>query len=390
MFGRKKELDLSLGDSNYSPAINPNTLPPQSATGAKPQPNPQPNPLQQQPKQQKQRQSNESKPPTIINNYYYVQPTPQMPQQPAPQGLSSSPIIDPRYSMNTDPRVRHQQQQQQQYQEQQQLQKQQQRHYPQQQKMQPHHSGQRKSSYNSDYDSFVNSAKTRGPHRSGSNSPLKATNPHSSIYESVSLFSSDSGRRSASDNLYLKSKMEAKVPEIEYEEEDSHTSQRSRQPTRKINLINVISKISDNDISVHNDELYDIFHKLSNGDDLMSFNSLADILCDPFEPAGRLPFSIRSVNVIINTFTSTRELNFRNFIKLAKFSKGCLVSFSFHDRNHRHMLSFGDFTKALASNSMVCPDELLAQLFEKSEDLDFEGYIVGIVGIRSWERRGSQ
>lgn len=372
MFGRSKGLDLSMADSNYAPAINPNTLAPQAATGAKPQPK-EPKPVK--PKQPKQRIPSEPKPPTIINNYYYVQPSSPLPSQ--PQNLS--PVIDPRYSVNPEQRIRHSHNRP--PQQAQQAQQPQQRHYSS-NISQPHQypNEQRRSSAHSDYDSFVRLAKSRNA--SGSSSPLKGThNAHSSIYESVSLFSSDSGRKSNSENLFLKSKMEARLPEIDFV--DDYNSERA---SRAVNLIGVLSKISDNDISVHNERLYEIFHRLSRGNDAIGIHLLADILCDPFEPAGRLPFKNKSVELIMNTFTSSGELNFRNFIKLSKFSKGCLVSFMFHDRDRSHTLSFTEFTRALETNAMVCPDELLAKLFQKSENIDFEGYIVGIIAIRSWER----
>lgn len=386
MFHRNKGLDLSLGDSNYAPAINPNNLAPQAATGTRVSAPQQTKTERQQQKQQQAKQQTKQrltntvgdKPPTIINNYYYVQPQPPAPQ-PSHYSAPQPQMIDPRYSQAPLPPPRNGSSG---------------HHgsYSPGKSQLTHSSGSRRSSShklaeNSDYDNFVNSASRSHRVASGAHSPLKHKTS-ASIYDSASLRSADSGYRGTGEKKYISTKLQAKVPNIDfYDDSEDKSTSLLKKKVRNVNLIGVLSRIDDEDVSVHNEQLFALFREISNGDEILTFDTLSRILCDPFEPAGRLLFDQKSVSILLNTFSNTRDLNFRNFIKLSKFAKGCLVSFMFHDRDRSHTLSFDEFASALKSNSMVCPDELLARLFEKSENLDFESYLIGIISIRSLERR---
>lgn len=431
---RRKNVELNLGDSDYQPAPNPNNLKPQAATGAK-EPVPVPVPVQkpvqrhsQRPNTSTERFKKEAQLPTIINNYYYVQPSPQMPSQmmmPAspmvhsPQ-MSTGSYHQPHYAPVQD----NNESQGRQYHRMSPPKSNGSRgHFP------LSESNIRSSSAHSSYDQFISSAVTKAT-TTAFKSPSKSS---ASIYDSASLLGSSSGR--SSNGFYPET--EARLPKIAIDEYPMQPRQRSIQQqtqsmgqgqtsprarkappnlqtsssslaslsskNQRINLIQLISHIEQSNLTVHNDELYKLFHRYAHDDDLIDFEELQLMLSDPFHPPEKYPFSLQSTNILIDTFVpqtnaqvspsnkyqceNRKALNFRNFIKLSHFIKGCLISFLYQDNRRKHMLTFDQFTLALKQNQMACPDELLAKIFYNSEDVDFEGFVVAIVLIRSWERK---
>jgi hypothetical protein len=418
----------------------------------KQRPMPKPQTMPQQAQHAQQARELKPSPPTIINNYYYVQPSPNSP--PVQNGF-------------VDPRIL---QQQQQLQQQQFLQKQQ-RHiipvdvqkqphpqnipqnlqnpsYSQQQQTMRHSSSSSLSSTSharpisrvhddhdmrsssrsatslddstsshnrssrsnctnmelstdddAKYESFVkrSSSNHRSPKRD-SPTRLKDSYERDSIYASASLTNEElnfqkaatasSTRRnrvSSSNN----GESAAKIPVIKFDGDilDDFNSLSIHSKNQK-NLIKELTRMDDTDITVHNEQFYQIFQDLCVSGDSLTLEQLGSTLYDPHNSNNRFTFS--SLEMIVHTFapkSTTYELDFRSFVKVCKFVKGCFISFNYHDtRGHDHLLDFDEFQKALSSNRIFCPDHLLAQIFETSESIDFEHYIIAVIMIRKNEK----
>ena len=152
------------------------------------------------------------------------------------------------------------------------------------------------------------------------------------------------------------------------------------------NLIKELMKLKDDEINVHSEEIFRFFDDSCLSNSSMNIEQLGSILYDPYDSNSRLSF--KTLNVLISTFASKthEEMDFRTFVKMCKFVKGCYVSFNYHDkRGNDHVLDFDEFQLALRSNRIVCSDRLLAEIFRDSEALDFEQYLVAIILIRKSE-----
>lgn len=180
--------------------------------------------------------------------------------------------------------------------------------------------------------------------------------------------------------------MKAKIPDIEPDGILDNFEKLSLK--NNFNLIFELMKFSDEDINVHNNQFYSVFKSCCDEGRLMGLETLGSILYDPYDLKSR--FSFKSLKLITQTFVSktSQELDFRGFVKMCKFVKGCYVSFNYHDkRGTGHVLDFEEFQLALLSNGIEISDRLLAKIFENTEYVDFEHYIAAIILIRTSEKK---
>lgn len=396
-----------------------------------------------------------SKPPTIINNYYYVQaPSQPLPHQPTSQSQLSSSTQSLQGSLNPitpnipiqanslqqqyanqqqeflfqeQQRIRHQNQLNNQLQQSQILRQEPQRissneiynssnnnnnipiHHNHHHSLSSRSSPQRKSPQRkspsrvssaistssgiseNNYDSFIQNSNKHPSH--GKRSPSrKSSNLIENYYQRENIYSStsigDDSRnkfQSDSDN----SSMIAKLPNIETDYLDTDLLDDRIISVSNKNLISELMKLNNDEISVHNNDFFKFYESCCTSNSSLNIEQLGSILYEPYKPNSRLSF--KTLNFIMNTFNSKSnidEMNFRNFVKMCNFIKGCYVSFNYHDkRGNDHVLDFEEFRKALKSNRIVCPDDLLAQIFQNSETLDFENYIIAIILIRKNEKK---
>ena len=308
---KKKPLDLSLNDSNYQPAPNPNMLAPQAATGRKLKLN-QPNQSQgllQMTTQNIQTNQNimqpqfQSRPlpptpPTIINNYYYVQPDGTSQRNP---GLLNQPqVIQPK---TYKPRPLH---------------------------------------------PTLSTGRRLGSSRSSSSS---TSSRPSDIYTFTSLGTMPDSRKRI--QVYG-------------------------------DLIRILSGMKDDSISVHNSQLLALFERFPS--ELIGVPELSGVL---ISPETNRSFSLKACRILSRTFATKNshgQLDFRGFVRLCSFIKGCWESFNYYDRDQSHTLEYRELVQALKLNGMSCPDELLSRIFENSSYVDIERFIMAVVIIRKYER----
>jgi hypothetical protein len=244
------------------------------------------------------------------------------------------------------------------------------------------------------YDSFVkksltSSYKRSSPKKESMIDSLYGESSKTDIYSAASVISDDSRHR-----LYNSScinDITAKIPNINIypEHELSQKLEDLSFSNNNINIIDELIKLKDSDISVHNDQFFKLFDSCCVVSNSMNIEQLGSILYDPYHKNNR--FSFKSLTIIMDTFvskTSNDELDFRCFVRMCKFIKGCYISFNYHDkRGNDHVLDFNEFQKALKSNHIECSDFLLAKIFQKSEYIDLEEYILAIILIRKEEKK---
>lgn len=255
------------------------------------------------------------------------------------------------------------------------------------------------SGYDDDgmYNSFVTKSTNISQRRSPKKDPIVSFygENKNDIYSSTSIPTSDSRRKhhnyNNNDNSVdcTASAIAAKLPNINVdadyelaEDFDNLVIQFNK------NLVLELVSLEDSQISVHDDRFFKLFNNISSGGSI-TLEQLGATLYDPYNNKNR--FSFKTLNVIMNTFasksTETYELNFRCFVKMCTFIKGCFVSFNYHDkRGSDHVLDFQEFRRALSTNNMACSDSLLARIFQTSGAVDFEHYIVAIILIRKEEK----
>ncbi|KAH3665615.1 hypothetical protein OGAPHI_003803 [Ogataea philodendri] len=147
------------------------------------------------------------------------------------------------------------------------------------------------------------------------------------------------------------------------------------------NLIRQLARIEVDSVSVHNRQLYSIFSHF--GKDSLNYDDLRQLLSNP----EGTHFSSDSARKLCNTFvTTTSDLEFRDFIRLCKFVKGCYDSFKYHDTDRSYFLEPQEFSKSLQFNRISCPDYLLRQIYQNASSLNLEAYILAVVLIRKHER----
>ncbi|KAG7868388.1 hypothetical protein KL918_002046 [Ogataea parapolymorpha] len=147
------------------------------------------------------------------------------------------------------------------------------------------------------------------------------------------------------------------------------------------NLLSLLSRMGPDSISVHNQQLYDAFSRF--GKDSIDYEDLRQLLINP---EGTY-FKSDSARRLCNTFVSTTsELEFRDFIRLCKFLKGCYDSFKYHDSDKSCYLEPAEFSKSLRYNQITCPDSLLQQIYRNSPNLNLEAYVLAVILIRKHER----
>lgn len=241
------------------------------------------------------------------------------------------------------------------------------------------------------YDSFIQNSNKN--HLHGKRSPSnKNNNSIENYYQRENIYSStsigDDSRnkfQSDSDN----SSMIAKLPNIETDYLDTDLLDDKIISNSNKNLISQLMKLNNDEINVHNNDFFKFYESCCTSNSPLNIEQLGSILYEPYKPNSRLSF--KTLNFIMNTFNSKSnidEMNFRNFVKMCNFIKGCYVSFNYHDKSgNDHVLDFEEFRKALDSNGIVCSDNLLAQIFQHSETLDFENYIIAIILIRKNEKK---
>ena len=320
----KEPLDLSLNDSNYEPAPNPNMLAPQAATGQKQpqnfqqmvphnikpiqnmiQPDLQSRPLPPiQPIQNRIQPSLQSRPlpptpPTIINNYYYVQS----------DGTSQkSPRVRPNESLSV-------------------------------------------------------------PLKNYASRPVRPT--ISAGGRVGSSGSSSSSILSRPSDIYTFAPLKA-------------MSESRKRPQRYGDLIGVLSTMNDDAISVHNPRLLALFEDFPS--ELIGALELSGVL---ISPETKRSFNIKACRILSRTFATKNshgQLDFRGFVRLCAFVKGCWESFNYYDKDQSHTLEYREFLQALKRNGMSCPNELLSRIFESSSYVDIERFIMAVVIIRKYER----
>lgn len=241
------------------------------------------------------------------------------------------------------------------------------------------------------YDSFVKrSTKT---HSSSRSSPLKKESLIDNLYQRESIYSSASISDSSRNKLPLEEgdTVVARIPIVEATYPDTELLSNELADINfhdERSLIKELMKLEDDEISVHSDKVFRFFSQCCFSSSSMTIEQLGSILYDPYHPNTRLSF--KTLSILLDTFSSntkTDEIDFRSFVKMCKFVKGCYVSFNYHDkRGNDHVLDFDEFQLALRSNRIVCSDRLLAEIFEHSETLDFEQYLVAIILIRKSEK----
>ncbi|ODQ45947.1 hypothetical protein PICMEDRAFT_17201 [Pichia membranifaciens NRRL Y-2026] len=240
------------------------------------------------------------------------------------------------------------------------------------------------------YDSFVK--RSGKGHSSSRSSPVKKESLIDNLYQRESIYSSASISDSSRNKVPREERdhVVARIPNVAAacHDEDSLDHQISNLSLNNDNnLIKELMKLKDDEINVHSEEIFHFFDDCCLSSSSMSIEQLGSILYDPYDSSSRLSF--KTLNVLMNTFASKTnhdEMDFRTFVKMCKFVKGCYVSFNYHDkRGNDHVLDFDEFQLALHSNRIVCSDRLLAEIFQDSEALDFEQYLVAIILIRKNE-----
>ncbi|GAV28606.1 hypothetical protein PMKS-002079 [Pichia membranifaciens] len=239
------------------------------------------------------------------------------------------------------------------------------------------------------YDSFVK--RSGKGHSSNRSSPVKKESLIDNLYQRESIYSSTSISDGSRNKLPREERdhIVARIPNVaaachDADSLDNEISNLSLNNDR--NLIKELMKLKDDEINVHSEEIFRFFDDSCLSNSSMNIEQLGSILYDPYDSNSRLSF--KTLNVLINTFASKThdEMDFRTFVKMCKFVKGCYVSFNYHDkRGNDHVLDFDEFQLALRSNRIVCSDRLLAEIFQDSEVLDFEQYLVAIILIRKIE-----
>lgn len=354
-------------------------------------------------------------PPTIINNYYYVQPpqssSPMLPMSPmSPVLPMGSPTQVP--STNTLPHQNFKQQKQQQNYSSNSLYKSSSNSYSDssQKKTPVSYSNRQRSSMmntsshsslrgsidgdneSASYESFIkkgsnNSHRKRSPRKESSIASLYGESKHD-IYSSSSLLS-DEPRPRTQYNRHHSNDL-AKLPDINIDPEYELSDKLEEMTLKKhINLIKELGKLENESISVHNKNFFNLFDSCCVVGNSLTLEQLGAVLYDPYHKNNR--FSFKSLGMIMDTFvskTSNGEMDFRCFVKMCKFVKGCFESFNYHDtRGDDHVLDFEEFRKALKSNNIKCSDFLLATIFKDSEYIDLEHYIIDIILIRKEEKK---
>lgn len=238
------------------------------------------------------------------------------------------------------------------------------------------------------YDSFVKSSASSYHKKSPTRKETPKDIPYD-IYSSKSIDSRSMFIRNG--GAHSESIEKAKIPNIAVDPEfDIVDKLNDLDLFDGFNLLKLLTQIDDADINVHNDSFFQIFKRISNGSDLITIEQLGVVLFDPYKNRGR--FSFRSLALIMGTFVpnslNNGEMDFRCFVKMCRFIKGCFTSFNYHDKiENDHMLDFNEFNNALQSNNIKCPDELLAKIFATNESIDIEHYITAIIMIRKEEKR---
>ncbi|TID25430.1 hypothetical protein CANINC_002966 [Pichia inconspicua] len=246
------------------------------------------------------------------------------------------------------------------------------------------------SEHNSDYDIFVKSSASSNQKKSPTRGEKTRNGGESgNIYTSKSLDSRSRFIKSTETNNGFEG--QAIIPKISVDPDfDVLDKFSDLEISKGFNLLNLLSQIDDADISVHDDSFFKIFKQISDGNDFITIEQLGVVLFDPYKKRGR--FSYRSLALIMGTFVQNSlnngEMDFRCFVKMCKFIKGCFSSFNYHDKIHKdHVLDFNEFHNALKSNNIICPDELLAKIFASDESIDIEHYIAAIIMIRKAEKQ---
>ncbi|VEU20626.1 DEKNAAC101408 [Brettanomyces naardenensis] len=353
MFHRKKNkpLEFNLGDSNYHPAPNPNTLAPQPATGQIQRPHTPANQVitsanNSPPQGQYNTFTNAAvkrpvpyrpPPPTVINNYYYVQPPPNW-QNGSGGGAGQ---------------------------------------------------GQKRSGSSNVTDGHVRSSTSRRP----TPKPIASRMPPagfpdgngddaSDIYSSSSLVSPRMSRKHGSDGSRNSGSFEARLPDINMND-GVYRSQGSDDDVY-VDLIGDLCRMDDATITVHSTQLLTVFQAF--GKDLIDSEDLRNLLLDPGTRRRFARSSSKSLSKVFSSRNSPGELDFRGFIKLCSFVKGCFDSFNYYDRDYSHTLEYEELVKALQFNGMPCPSELMARIFKYSDYVTLEGFIMAVIIIRRAER----
>lgn len=341
MFHRKKNkpLELSLNDSNYLPAPDPNSLIPQAATGHSRASHAHRNaPLPATPPKRLRQQIHDMPRQTVINNYYYT------PNSEAP--------VRSRYQDS--------------------------------QPMAPSHSQRHRSNHYTSAQNVIipdesdmimrgddQSIHHHHHHRSGSHSHSSSRSPSDDIYSSSSLVS---GRRRRTD--YDNDDYDTRSSDY-----DSGRSYRSR---GSFDLLRYLVNGDSSDITVHNTRLLTIFQSFDK--EFIDCQDLAELLVDPME---NHHFTLDSCNSIIQAFdtkTMPGKLDFRGFVHVCAFVKGCCDSFEYYDKDHSYTLEYQEFVKALNLNGMKCPSGLMTKIFRNSDYVSIERFITAVVAIRRYER----